>query len=530
VRAADRFVRYSDADGLPAFHAPRAFQEDRAGHVWVGFRGGGLARYRSGHFDVFTLDDGAPRGSIVALHSDRAGRLWVGSEDGLSRIDAPDAARPRIIPYRTRRGLISQGIFSIVEDAQGRLYLGLGSGVDRLDTLTGWLEHYATSDGLVADETRLAYRDRHGAIWLGGLGGLARRVSEPDDTVPPPRVALSGLDVGGGAYPLAELGEASVSLGTLQPDENQLTISFFAQTWAPGDVLSYQYKLEGADREWGEPSRAATVRYARLAPGRYRFVVRAIDSRGQASPTPAVVTFQVLPPFWQRWWFLLFVVTMTALLIHTAYHRRLARIVELERLRTRIATDLHDELGSTLSQMAILSEVARQHTPLPGVVTDSLARIAAASRESIDSMSDIVWAIDPQRDSGQDLAYRMRRLTSDLLASRDIATDFAALDQVADLKLDAELRHDVYLVFKETLNNVVKHSRCTTVSIRLAIDDGTLVVSVRDNGQGFDPGDDHDGLGLRSVRERARKLCGTLELATAPGQGAIVTLRVPLQR
>jgi signal transduction histidine kinase len=219
---------------------------------------------------------------------------------------------------------------------------------------------------------------------------------------------------------------------------------------------------------------------------------------------------------------------LTALLIHAAYRRRLVRLVEFERLRTRIATDLHDELGSTLSQIAILAEVARQRTPATDGLDDSLASIAAASRESIDSMSDIVWAIDPTRDSAQDLAYRMRRLASDLLAPRNITITFASLNGEADLKLDAELRHDVYLVYKESLTNLVRHSRCTMASIRLVISEHTLVLSVGDNGQGFDPGGEGDGLGLRSMRERARKIGGTLAVDAAPRRGTTVTLRVPL--
>jgi ligand-binding sensor domain-containing protein/two-component sensor histidine kinase len=529
VRSRDRFVRYSDADGLPAFHAPRAFQEDGAGNVWVGFRDGGLARYRAGRFDMFATGDTARPGSVFALRSDGGGSLWVGGDNGLWRVDSPNADRPRVLPYATAGDLRRRAIYSIVEDAQGRLYLGLTSGMDRLEPLTGRTEHYTTGDGLVADETRLGYRDRHGAIWLGGLGGVARLVPGSDGLVLPPRVALASLEVRDRAFPVSALGEESVSLGMLRQGENQLTISFFGQTWAPGDLLMYQYKLEGADRGWGEPSPSRSVRYARLAPGDYRFVVRAIDSRGQVSPAPAFATFTVLSPVWLRWWFLLLAVGLTTLLIHATYRRRLSRIVELERLRTRIATDLHDELGSTLSQIAILSEVARQRTAVPGEVTDSLARIAVASRESIDSMSDIVWAIDPQRDSAQDLAYRMRRLASDLLAPRNIAFAFAAPDSVGDLALDAELRHDVYLIFKETLNNLVRHSRCTTASIGLATGDRILVLSVRDNGQGFDPGDDVHGLGLRSMRERARKIGGSLEVASARGQGTSVTLRVPFR-
>jgi signal transduction histidine kinase len=238
----------------------------------------------------------------------------------------------------------------------------------------------------------------------------------------------------------------------------------------------------------------------------------------------------VLPPIWQRWWFLLFVASFTALLIHATYRHRLSRVVELERLRTRIATDLHDELGSTLSQVAILAEVVRQRTPAADGVHDSLARIAAASRESVDSMSDIVWAIDPTRDSAEDLDYRMRRLASDLLAPQNITINFAALDGEADQKLDAELRHAVYLVYKESLTNVVRHSHCTSVAISLEIAEHALVLSVGDNGQGFDLSGDGRGVGLRSMRERARKIGGTLAVEASPGRGTMVTLRLPLHR
>lgn len=207
------------------------------------------------------------------------------------------------------------------------------------------------------------------------------------------------------------------------------------------------------------------------------------------------------------------------------------RLRELERVRRRIATDLHDDIGSSLTQISILSEVLRQR--LDGNengANEPLEMIAGASRELVDAMSDIVWAINPQKDHLSDLTQRMRRFAADSLTARNIRFELLLPEADADIALGANLRREVFLIFKESINNMLKHAQCTQARIELNFDAGHLYLRLRDNGRGFDTAAESEGHGLVSMRDRARGIGGTLEIRAAPKVGTTVVLEVPLEQ
>jgi signal transduction histidine kinase len=209
----------------------------------------------------------------------------------------------------------------------------------------------------------------------------------------------------------------------LAPEHNQLQIDFASVGFASGDVVRYQYRLIGVDAEWSPPAPERTVTYAKVAPGAYRFLVRAVNADGLTSPQPAVVAFQVLAPFWRQGWFLGLSGTAIGLACFGLHRYRVRHLLQLERVRTRIASDLHDDIGSTLSQIAIVGEVVQARLAFADrEVRESLSLIGNLSRESVASMGDIVWATDPHKDRLASLMQRMRRFASDLLPARGIAS------------------------------------------------------------------------------------------------------------
>ena len=211
---------------------------------------------------------------------------------------------------------------------------------------------------------------------------------------------------------------------------------------------------------------------------------------------------------------------------------RVQRRVALERMRTRIATDLHDDIGASLSQIAILSEVAVHGIPDEAAATrDTLAGIAATSRELVESMSDIVWAINPKHERLNDLVRRMRRFAIDLFAEGSIDHEFRAPPEEEDVQLNAELRRQLYLVFKECLHNMVRHSRAQRAASELKMRGSWLELTVSDDGCGFDPADtSHQGHGLRSIRDRAKRLGGEVKVDSSPGTGTRIIFRAPLRQ
>jgi hypothetical protein len=367
-RTTGRWQGFRTADLIPGAagtSAVHSFAEDSSGDVWAGLYTGGLVRCRGTGYKL--LVRGVPGGAINSLLSDRQRRLWIGSsQGGVGRIDNPAADEPRIRRHGLEQGLSSEHVFSLVEDDWGRIYVAGGRGVDRLDPKTATLHHFTPSSGLPPGETEFLFHDRYGSIWFASFYGLARYRPEPDQTPEAPVPMLRALRLGGQPHPISATWEQAVSGIDLAPGHNNVEVEFRALHFDTGEGLHYQYRLEGSDTGWSDPSDEQTVRYANLAPGSYHFAFRTITESGQISTGEASLTFQVLPVFWRRSWFLGLTIVATMTGAMSLHRYRLNHLLAMERVRTRLATDLHDDLGAGLAEIAILSEVAkRQERPGP---------------------------------------------------------------------------------------------------------------------------------------------------------------------
>ncbi len=841
-RATRSFYTFTERDGFPSGKAVSAFAEDRNGTLWLGLSDGGIWRYAAGRFTEVQTD--LPASLITAVHVDRTGRIWIASSQaGLKIINDPSAAEPAFVNYTISNGLASNNVRSLAEDAFGNIYAGTARGVDRLSPDLGNVVHYSIANGLAGDFIIAAFCDSRGTLWFGTPSGLSRMTAETRSTEAAPPILLSALRIAGESRPVAEIGSTSISDLELTHNQNNLQIDFFAIDFTAGEEPRFQYQLEGADREWSQPTTQRTVNFSNLAPGSYRFMVRAINSAGVTSPAPAVITFKILPPFWRRWWFIGLAILLLAAAVVTldryrvarmraldALNRRLkleyeitrvlaeagsnveaapgilqaicetlawdvgviwdvdvqenllrcvavwhkpataaaefeaqtsarifkpgeglpgrvwatatslwirdlsedknfprlsaaayeglrsgfsfpilvgtevvgvieffnrqvterdqnieemmqpigreigqlllrkqseqalresetrfrtlaetasdaiitidansiiiyinraaetifgysvsemlgqdltmlmpeylrhvhraglnryvetgkrhiawsavelpglhkdgheiplelsfgeftrneqryftgiardaterkraeeelrrtreARAIELERVRKRIASDLHDDIGSSLTQISLLSEVVSQRVATSdGGVAQPLAMIANSSRELVDAMSDIVWAINPQKDHLSDLTQRMRTLTSEVSTACSINVHFRTPETDDDLPLGANLRREVFLIFKESINNIVKHSAATEADVEFRIDGDQLFLRVADNGKGFDLTHESEGHGLTSMKGRAEEMGGSFHLQSNIGKGSTMSLIVPL--
>ena len=530
-RESNDFQTFGESEGLaritaqPAVARP-AIVEASGGQLFFGFRDAGLFAYRNGRFEAI-LDGGETFG-VVSLHIDRMGRLWIAGVDGsVRRIDDPPT-RSLVNDTKVAASLLGANIRCIVEDANGKLYFGTASGIFEVDPKSGDTRRYTTAEGLAKNEVWSGLASSRGDIWFGTIAGVSRLDATRARPVPAPRALIATVHVNGVARLVSELGDQEVSGLTLAPTERGVAVGFFAVTFAAGEHLRYQYRLDGAETDWSPPRTERVVHYSQLAPGRYQFQVRAVTTAGVAGVTPATVEFVILRPVWQRAWFRAGVVVGLTLLVFVVHRYRVARLLESERVRTRIASDLHDDIGSSLSEIAILSEVARTTAGDDARVAAPLGRIATLSRESVDAMGDIVWAIDPHRDTPTHLAQRMRRLASDVLSARGIDVRFEISD-VSQPRLGADVRREVFLIFKEALHNITRHARATRVEIALSIAQHRLDLIVHDDGCGFDAAARAgDGHGLRNMVRRAHSLGGTVTVTSADGTGTRLALSVPL--
>jgi ligand-binding sensor domain-containing protein/signal transduction histidine kinase len=564
-RATNTFFTYEQEQGLVAAENISSINEDRMGNLWLGFGSttagtGMLSRFDGRRFRMFTQEDGVPVGSIRDLFTDSVGRLWIASSrGGLAMIADPLAEQPVFAHYTIADGLIDNETNCVAEDRWGNIYVGMGRGLDRIEPLTGRIRHFKGTDGLTSDDVRKIFRDSQMNLWIGTNKGLFRFNPEPESPKAAPAVFITKLIIAGEEQTISDAGERQISDVQLTSNRNNLLIDFVSPSSSFATTIRYKYKLEGADDDWSPLTDRRSVNYANLSPGSYRFLVQAVNGEGIASSEPATMRFTIQPPIWKSWWFIALSALTAGLVIYglarfrfiRRRERRFAeaalqraredRLLELEQVRRRIATDLHDDVGSSLTQISLLSEVVRRS--LDGNTADSnggnhqevnrpLTLISQISQELVDSMSDIVWAINPKKDTLKDLSQRMRHFASDVLTARHIEFRFRTPDEDEEqgIKVGANHRREVYLLFKEGVNNLVKHSLCMSAEIEMRLELETLFLEISDDGRGFALEEASQGNGLQSMAERSRSLGGEMEIRTAKGKGTRLSFMIPLNQ
>lgn len=529
-RATNRWHQYAEALGFSARKlGGTVFLEDRYGSIWIatGSDAGesGLIRYREGKFRNFTKEENAPPGWTRDLYLDNIGRLWIANTTwGLLRLDDTKTDTLDFVRYTTADGLSSNSVYCVTGDNFGRIYVGTGRGLDRLYPETGQIENFTTVDGLPNSIVEVAYRDRKNALWFATTDGLARFLPEPEHQRKPPAVLITGLSIGGESQSVSILGETEISELDLSSDQTQLSIDFLGLGATLGEKLRYEYHITG--EEWLQTNERS-VNFANLSSGNYRFEIRAVSGDRIYSPL-ATVSFRIAAPFWQRLWFLALMSILVAFLIYGIYRNRLTRLLEIERTRTRIATDLHDDIGTNLSKISLLSGIVSMQLHDENVQNKQMLNsIAEISRESVNSMSDIVWAINPNRDSALEMTRRMREFAEEMFVEKDVRVKFNEPDEGRQMKLAMNTRRELYLIFKEAVNNAMRHADCTAINIDFRITGGEICLEFEDDGRGFDVSRHFDGNGLANMKNRAEKIGGKCVVSSKSGNGVKITVHAP---
>jgi len=495
--------------------------EDHAGQMWVGLHRTGVARFRKGRFEVFTPDNGIPAGGIRYIYEDRHEHLWLGSgRGGLGRIDDPTAQHLSIRRISTADGLASDEIQSITEDNYGRIYAGTGLGIDRIDSDTGQIAHYTHADGLAEGEVQDALRDGEGDLWFGTYKGISRLHPRRDRDAVSLRVRIASVKVNGQVQPVP-LGAEKVTLADLPPGSSGLEIEFLALATAGSENLRYEYRLGDGKTPWSAPTAKRSVLYSNLRAGSYSFEVR---TPGAVPGAEAVVRFRVQPHFWETWPFLGSAAAVLLAILYVAHRYRMINLVRIQQIRTRLAGDLHDDIGSGLSKIVILSEVAQRNGK--GSHAAALDRIAETSREVLDAVGDLVWTTNAQSETVGDLVRRMRSFATQLFEAKDIEFEMMVFDLPLQSGLEPESLRHLYLIFKEAVNNAVKHSQCSHARVVLRWEGEVFTMQVCDNGIGFTPAAKPGHHGLQSLKARAGLLHGTIEWRFE--SGTTVELNIPL--
>jgi len=470
------------------------------GSLWVGTWGNGLGRLKDGKWLILSEAQGLPADSISDIRSEEDGSLWVGSSRGLFRIGKGEIDR------------FASGASKSVNCLQ----LGSSDGLSSLE-IPGGQQPIAcqTSDGLFWYAT--------GA----GLVILNPKAIKPNTVEPP--VVIETL-VADGEPLLSSSSAVRVSpkpgpnsVVECPPATRQLEVHYTALSLSAPEQVRFRYRLQGLDDNWTEAGDRRIAYFPHVPPGNYTFQVIACNNHGLWNNVGASVGFKVLPTFWQTIWFKLLVGAAFVAALTVAHRVRTARLRALERLRHRIARDLHDEVGANLGSISLLAEVMEK-TPQPG----DIEQIRNTADQTVDTLRDIVWIIDPSHERLSDLVARLKQTATTQLVG--ISHKVEERGRFHDSELSLDLRRNVPPLFKEILHNIVKHARAQHVGIRLETRDGDFVVEVKDDGIGFDTRKNRSGNGLKNFKKRAEDMGGAVMVNSQLGQGTTVILTVPLTR
>ena len=474
------------------------------GAVWAATLGGGLFEWRAGRFTRFAAEEGLPEARLTSVLDDGAGHLWLGSLGGIFRV--------------------------------AKMELREIAGHRR--TAATWLP-LDRSDGLLTRECTggfqpAAWRAQDGELRFPTVNGLVRiRPAEiTTNAVPPPviieecRANDRGLSLGGG----------SVETG---PGRSRLEFRYTGLSLAAPERVRFRTLLEGLEAAWREVGAQRVTAYEAVPPGRYRFRVQAANNDGLWSEMGAALWVTVRPHIWETLWFRVLATVLAAAaaagtgwgIARGRMRRRLARI-ELrsarETERARIARDLHDDLGASLTEISMLAALAaEEHAPV-AALHEPLQQIAGKAQSLVGALDEIVWAVNPRHDTLASLADYLAAFAAEFLTSTGLALRLDVARDLPPLALNAERRHGLFLAVREALHNAVKHSGAREVWLRLRLDAGALLITIEDRGRGFDPATTAGGDGLRNLRERLAALGGACRIDSIDGAGTRVHLRLPL--
>lgn len=507
------FRHLQEQDGL-ANNTVMSVEQDDEGAFWFATYGG-ISKYQNGEFTNYTIRDGLPNNGILDILKDNDGNLWFSSFSGISMFTGEG-----FINITEQDGLPDEVCYFILQDDNGIFWIGTKIGVVRFDyTMYQSAEGAAerrksfkliTQDqGLIANETNAGagFKDDSGILWFGTVGGLTRFNPETaPSTDVAPKVHIENVHISG--EPVDN--RKDVKVGS---DNRNIGIDFVGISFSAPEQILYEYRLRGSGEGWQQTTRRS-VRYSALLPGEYTFQVRAQNNDGIWSTERASLTFTVLAPFWMQWWFILLVVAaLIGIILFIYNYYRVKKMVDIERMRVRIASDLHDDVGSALTEIALQSDFL-QTTDVGEQLKQSLDQIGTQSRKIVSSLDDIVWSIDARNDTLGDLTDRMQDYINNMLPQKEVHYQFDDLNM--DNKITVPIKENLYLIFKEAVNNIAKHSDAEKVEVVLKHNNGNFDLYIHDNGQGV-KAERKTGQGLRNMEMRAERIDADIEFENEEG-------------
>jgi signal transduction histidine kinase len=534
------------------------------GALWVGTMASGLKLIPADSDTVLSITNGLPaKSSICALYLDPTGTLWIGTAgDGLSCL-----RNGRVTRFTPSQGLPPLTVLQIVEDDHGFLWLGCRRGIFRVSK-AGLLARaagnpaflqtrsFGLNDGMLTEECSGGFcpaglKTRNGLICISTVKGLVfLNPNELSEEMAPPKVLLeeaffrgaeqryadgsaTGENPGSGLAPQARL--------VLTPGERDLEIHYTAIEFSAPEKIGFRYRLEPLDTDWKEAGAQRTFSFPHLPPGQFTFHVQACNADGRWNEQDTTLAITTTPFFWETPWFRAAAGMLLSgllagslwLVLRRRYKQRLARLQALnaiERERLRISKDMHDHVGSVLTQVSQLTDMGLNETDDQAMVQKRFERIGNRARLAVQALDEIVWATNPKNDNLASFAEYVSRFSDEFFEYTDVRCWQEVPATLPALPLQADVRHNVFLAVREALNNALKHSHCAEVWLKMSIDHDVVTLKIEDNGVGFTPAQTAPGgNGLGNMETRLAECGGRAVLASTPGKGTRVSFIFPVK-
>lgn len=470
---------------------------------------------------------------VTFIYQDRNKNIWIGTKAGLNLFDAEKNNFRHFAPVDN---LTVETILSIREDKQGNLWMGTNNGLVKFNTAAKSFAKYSIEDGICSNEFEPNAVCNAGDLFCfgtaSGLVSFYPSAIVANNFIPP--VVITGIRILD--KPLAAFDDTTL-INTcrrekklvLKYNQNFFSFEFAALSYNNSKANKYTYILEGVDKQWRNPNTQNFAGYTDIRPGHYVFKVKAGNNDGVWNTQPAVMQVIIMPPWWQTWWFYALCILVAFGIIYIIYRIRIQQVLKLYRLRSSIAKDLHDDVGSALSSIALLSNISEKARTKANLQPQEVfTRIGDTSKRMIGLMDDIVWSVNPDNDRFSNMLVRMREYAAEMLEPKNIVLDFHTADEMDELRIPMQMRKDYFLIFKEAINNLAKYAECEVACISIKKENKNIVTTIKDNGKGFDAAIIHSGNGLKNMQQRAIAIKSKLIIETIQGEGTVITLLMPV--
>lgn len=463
--------------------------------------------------------------------------FWAGtSGGGLNRFDSRDGT---FTHFTQKNGLPNDVVYGVLADNFGYLWMSTNKGLARYDWQTGAFTNYDQTDGLQSNEFNSAayFKSPSGELFFGGINGFNSFFPEKIsvNAFVPPVVFTS--------FKIFDTDHSGVLSGSISPvnlsyKDNFFSFEFAALDFTKPERNQYAYKLEGLNTGWIHCGTRRFVNFTNLDPGNYVFRVKGANSDGIWNPLGTSIQLRILPPFWKTWWFLLTVVVISIISVFALYRYRLrihvrrgvelerVRLFENERVRKMIAADFHDELGQKLTRISLFSEIVKRKLAVTSPENlEYVEKISNVATELSRSTRDFIWTLDPAQDSLYDIAIYLKDFGDEIFDKTGVTFRVDGISrELEQVKLPVKWRRHLTLIFKEAMNNVLKHAQAQNVQFLVALDTPKFRISLKDDGIGCHAGEKNSGHGLPNMRHRATVIESELKIITQNSSGTVIEL------